>query len=102
MMRRDELNDSKKVLRLWVHEIARVFSDRLVNEDDKAMLYSRLFVAARDKIRDDLTGALKACFDERKYKIEGNKEIMTSNVMFGDVLGDGISTHDRNYDEIGP
>ena len=34
MVKREELNDNKKVLRLWVHEIARVFSDRLVNEDD--------------------------------------------------------------------
>ena len=27
---------------------------------------------------------------------------MTKLIKFGDVLGDGISTHDRNYDEIGP
>jgi hypothetical protein len=35
MMRKEELTDSKKVYRLWVHEIARVFSDRLINEDDQ-------------------------------------------------------------------
>lgn len=34
MARKEELNDSKKVIRLWVHEIARVFSDRLINEED--------------------------------------------------------------------
>jgi hypothetical protein len=35
---------------------------------------------------------MKASFDERKYKIEGNKDIMTKHIIFGDVLGDGIST----------
>jgi hypothetical protein len=34
MMRKEELHDSKKVLRLWVHEIGRVFADRLINEED--------------------------------------------------------------------
>ena len=34
MAKREELQDAKKVLRLWVHEIGRVFSDRLVNDDD--------------------------------------------------------------------
>lgn len=32
MVRKEDLKDSKKILRLWTHEIARVFSDRLVNE----------------------------------------------------------------------
>jgi dynein heavy chain len=27
---------------------------------------------------------------------------MTKHMIFGDVLGDGISTHDRHYDEIKP
>lgn len=34
MAKREELTDSKKVVRLWVHEIARVFSDRLINDED--------------------------------------------------------------------
>jgi len=35
MLGRDELGaDPKKAVRLWVHEVARVFSDRLTSEDD--------------------------------------------------------------------
>jgi hypothetical protein len=37
-----------------------------------------------------------------KTKVENNKEIMTRYLMFGDVLGEGISTHDRKFDEIAP
>jgi hypothetical protein len=100
MMRREELHDSKKVLRLWVHEIGRVFADRLINEEDQNLLYNRLFLSARDKIREELSLALKAGIDERKVKVDGNKDVMTKHIIFGDVLGNGISTHDRNYDEI--
>ena len=49
-----------------------------------------------------MIAALKISFDEKKYVVEGNKAIMTKHLMFGDVLGDGISTHDRKYDEINP
>lgn len=54
MVRKEELSDSKKVLRLWVHEVARVFSDRLISETDQSILYSRLSIASRDKIKEDL------------------------------------------------
>lgn len=59
MAKKEELNDAKKVIRLWVHEIARVFADRLINDEDQQMLYHRLFTACRDKVKDDLTSALK-------------------------------------------
>jgi len=35
MVRKEDLSDSKKVLRAWAHEIERVFGDRLINEDDQ-------------------------------------------------------------------
>lgn len=90
-MRKEELTDSKKVLRLWVHEIARVFSDRLVTEEDQNLLYQKLFYAARDKGKEDLSSALKVAFDDKKVSVEIEKEIMTKLLIFGDVMTDGIS-----------
>ena len=80
----------------------RDFSDRLVNEEDQTTLYERLFISCREKAKEDLTGALKQHFTEEKSKIEVNKEIMTRHLIFGDALGEGISTHDRKFDEITP
>lgn len=32
-------NEERKICRLWMHEIGRVFSDRLTDEEDKLALY---------------------------------------------------------------
>mmetsp|Transcript_43568 Transcript_43568/g.42036 ORF Transcript_43568/g.42036 Transcript_43568/m.42036 type:complete len:308 (+) Transcript_43568:85-1008(+) len=99
MLKKEQLSDPKKVLRGWVHEIGRVFGDRMINDEDQNALYQRMFPACRDKVREDLGAAFKNVFEERFFKSEG-KEIMMKHIMFGDVIGDGISTYDRNYDEI--
>jgi hypothetical protein len=60
MLDKTELGpDNKKAMRLWVHEVARVFSDRLTDEDDQRKLFNKLGSAAREKIRDDLATALR-------------------------------------------
>ena len=53
-MRKEELTDGRKTLRLWMHEVGRVFGDRLISEQDKTELYNRIFIATRDKIKDDM------------------------------------------------
>jgi dynein heavy chain, axonemal len=52
--------------------------------------------ASRDKNREDLERVLR--------KLPANQNLQTKNLMkavcFGDIMGDGMSTHDRNYNEI--
>jgi dynein heavy chain len=79
---RDELGaDSKKAVRLWVHEVARVFSDRLTTEDDQRALYGCLVQAARERLREDLTNALCPSFGEGA---EG-WGVMARQVLFTDL-----------------
>ena len=64
MLRKEEATDAKKIVRLWVHEVCRVFYDRLTNDMDRQWLYERLFKASREKVKDDLTQVFKGMIDE--------------------------------------
>lgn len=82
MIRQEELgNDSKRAVRLWVHEVARVFSDRLTSEDDQRALFDRLAFATREKLREDLQGALRPDFGEA----EEGWSIMTKRILFTEL-----------------
>jgi len=75
-------NDSKKVLRLWIHEVSRVFSDRLTTEEDQRALFGKLCLVARDKMREDLVGSLRPDFGAAA----GDPSLMTSEILFTDIL----------------
>ena len=91
MLGREELGaDSLKAVRLWVHEVARVFSDRLTSEDDQRALYEFLAQAAREKIREDLPSALRPDYGEAG---EG-WSVMAKSILFTD-LGPGRAVVDE-------
>lgn len=72
---------AKKAVRLWVHEVARVFSDRLSSEDDQRALYDFLVLAARDKIREDLAAALSPDFSQA----EEGWSVMARQIVFTEL-----------------
>ena len=80
-MRRFTHSKVDKLVRLWVHEIARVFTDRLICEEDQLKVYERLFTASRNYIKEDLSSALKDFvtpnLKESGKPIEKMFEIMT-------------------------
>ena len=39
MADKDKLQSTEQAVRLWMHEILRVFSDRLINEEDRLNLF---------------------------------------------------------------
>jgi len=88
MLGQNELGaDTKKAVRLWVHEVARVFSDRLTSEDDQKALYSFLSQAAREKLREDLESALRPDFGDG----EEGWSLMAKRILFTNMRpGRGI------------
>jgi dynein heavy chain len=99
MLNKNQVTDPKKIIRLWAHEVCRVFADRLVDDKDQEWLYDKIFKAARDKVKDDLLIAIKAVLEEKKIKCHSNKDAIRY-ICFADVMEDGISIFDRSYDEV--
>lgn len=84
------------MIRLWVHEISRVFFDRLSFEQDQMWFYNTLTSTIRNKIKDDLKTVLKGTYDQVKYNILTPDPIKV--IRFGELLSNQES--DRPYEEM--
>ena len=40
MADKEKLQNTEQAVRLWMHEVLRVFSDRLINEEDRLNLFN--------------------------------------------------------------
>ena len=60
---------------------ASCFSDRLTSEDDQRALFDRLIFATREKLREDLQGALRHDFGEA----EEGWSIMAKRILFTEL-----------------
>ncbi|TPX35722.1 hypothetical protein SmJEL517_g02025 [Synchytrium microbalum] len=73
--------DSKKVIRLWAHEVYRVYYDRLVTEEDR----TQIFEFMKDLVPSQFGMSSESVF---KSSNDGNKvkETDVGNLLFGDFL----------------
>lgn len=91
-----DLTNSKKIARLWIHEVWRVLGDRLIADDDEEWLYSEIIHVLKTKIREDLTEVLKNGKEDIKLSSSVND---LKHFRFTDVMGEQLSASERNYDE---
>jgi dynein heavy chain len=96
MLSKEEATDGDKVLKLWAHEVCRVFGDRLVSDEDEVWFYEMIYIVCRDKNRDDLERILRKAPDCEAIQAGD----LIKYLVFGDIMGDGVSAHDRHYDEV--
>lgn len=66
MMRKFSHAKVDKLVRLWVHEIARVFTDRLNCKDDQQKVFKQLATSCRVFIKEDFTLSLKKCLTKEQ------------------------------------
>jgi len=38
----ESIRDDKSVSQLWIHEVSRVFHDRLINDEDREWFYNKI------------------------------------------------------------
>lgn len=98
MLRKETADNNRRVFgRLWVHEVLRVFYDRLIDVNDKKWLYEQL--------RTTVQSNFKEPFDivfETLEKNEDNRitEEELSKLMFGTYLDLDASEDELKYEEV--
>ncbi|XP_076243948.1 dynein heavy chain 3, axonemal [Calliopsis andreniformis] len=88
------MNDPEKLIRLWVHEVYRVFHDRLVDENDQEMLFTMVQFTCYDQLRVPLDKVLAGLLKEN----EPIKSYHIRNLFFGNYMEPDAEV--RIYDEV--
>ena len=70
---KDLTQKQENIVRLWVHETLRVFSDRLVDEPDRQLML--------DKIREIVRKVFNMNFDQI-FEVNQGREINCFGVLF--------------------
>ncbi|ESN95105.1 hypothetical protein HELRODRAFT_102708 [Helobdella robusta] len=97
LVQKAHLNDTSVLIRLWCHEVLRVFSDRLVNSEDKVWLADLIEKTINKhfdvKFHDVFEHLLK---DRTSYTTAD----VLSDLMFGSYMCIDKEVDERTYDEV--
>ncbi|KAK9875370.1 hypothetical protein WA026_007765 [Henosepilachna vigintioctopunctata] len=99
MLRRESVTEEigrKIYARLWVHEVMRIFYDRLIEQEDKDWLFERMKIMVRDFFRDTFENT----FDNlpRSSTNEITQESLKS-LLFGTYFDQDSTDDDRRYEQ---
>lgn len=94
LIQKESVETKITFIRLWVHEVLRVFSDRMLDESDKEWLFQRI----RDAVKSNFKDSFEIAFDHLpKYENQITKDSF-SDLMFGNFMEK--SGKCRRYEEI--
>lgn len=98
LIQKESVETKITFIRLWVHEILRVFSDRMLDEDDKEWLFLKI----RDAVRSNFKDSYEVAFDYLP-KYENNQITKDSfdDLMFGNFVDMEKNGRCKRYEEIG-
>uniref|UniRef100_A0A8C8JPV4 Dynein axonemal heavy chain 12 n=1 Tax=Oncorhynchus tshawytscha TaxID=74940 RepID=A0A8C8JPV4_ONCTS len=98
LLKKESLENKRTMIRLFVHEVFRVYYDRLVDDQDRAWLYHLM----NDIVRDHFKENFEQVFDH--LKAPSNKAVSTEddmcNLLFGDYMNPDLEDNDRLYAEV--
>ncbi|XP_034826235.1 dynein axonemal heavy chain 7 [Maniola hyperantus] len=96
LLRKESADNKKTFTRVWVHEIMRVFYDRLVDELDRTWFFNLLRKSTQDFMKDPFDSALDTYQNEKGEVTQENIKQM----MFGCYLDLDNAEGERRYDEL--
>ena len=96
MIKKESVESKTIFIRLWVHEILRVFGDRLIDTKDREWLF--------ENIKETVQGVFREPFDytfEHLPTFEGQlTEESMKSLIFGNFMDLDAIQEDRKYEEI--
>ena len=98
----DTFDNAESFIRLWTHEIYRVFYDRLIADDDRSNLFGCVISIIKDKFGKEPDSVFKHIATGRT--IHDNpllKEDDMRNLIFGDFIAEKIPGKPPVYVEFG-
>ncbi|KAK6642963.1 hypothetical protein RUM43_004465 [Polyplax serrata] len=96
LVRKESVDSKKFFAKLWVHEILRVFYDRLVEDTDRNWLYEKL----RSCVREHLKEIFDQLFDNLPLENGVCTQETLRNLMFGSYMDPDALEEERKYEEI--
>ncbi|XP_071816044.1 dynein axonemal heavy chain 12-like isoform X3 [Apostichopus japonicus] len=90
------IENKRTITRLWVHEVYRVFYDRLIDDKDRDWLYSLTKTLVKDIFKDTFDGVFEHLAAPGEPVMEDNMR----SLMFGDYMNPDLEENDRIYEEV--
>ncbi|XP_041655296.1 dynein heavy chain 12, axonemal [Cheilinus undulatus] len=95
LLKKESLENKRTMIRLFVHEVFRVYYDRLVDNKDRAWLYQLM----KDILKEHLKDNFDQVFDHLKQGSKLVEEDMCS-LLFGDYMNPDLEDDERLYAEV--
>uniref|UniRef100_A0A3B4A2Y1 Dynein axonemal heavy chain 12 n=1 Tax=Periophthalmus magnuspinnatus TaxID=409849 RepID=A0A3B4A2Y1_9GOBI len=95
LLKKESLESKRTMIRLFVHEVFRVYYDRLVDDNDRAWLYQLM--------SNILQNNFKESFDQVFEHLKTGKQLVEEdmrNLLFGDYMTPDLEDDNRLYAEI--
>ncbi|XP_015175416.1 PREDICTED: dynein heavy chain 3, axonemal [Polistes dominula] len=89
------MRDPDKLIRLWIHEVYRVFHDRLVDDDDREMLFNMVKNTCYEHLRQPLEKVLASFLQDDETII---KSTHIRDLFFGNYMEPDADP--KIYDEV--
>uniref|UniRef100_A0A8B9ERX1 Dynein axonemal heavy chain 12 n=1 Tax=Anser cygnoides TaxID=8845 RepID=A0A8B9ERX1_ANSCY len=96
LIKRNSVESKHIMIRLFVHEVFRVFYDRLVEDDDRAWLFNLV----KDIVKEHFKEAFDSVFAHLRQKNTPVTEENMRSLFFGDYMNPELEGDERLYVEI--
>ncbi|KAM8930418.1 dynein axonemal heavy chain 12 [Pelodytes ibericus] len=96
LVKKESVENKRVMVRLFVHEVLRVFYDRLVDDADRSWLFKLL----KDVVKDHFKESFDSVFEHLKEGNDPLSEEHIRNLLFGDYMNPDLEGDERMYVEI--